>query len=186
LAFTLLKPVPDIVTNVPEVPNTGEILLMARGRTRNSLLLRAVTVARVTEIFPVVDDCGTVTVRLDADELRTLASTPLNSTMFSAGVELKPVPLIVTDDPTVPLDGVNAVTERVPPKLSVLVAVTPFTVTVILPAVFPAGTTAVIPVGEQFVIVAVTPLNLTILFAGTVLNPLPFMKTFVPAVPRGG
>lgn len=160
-------------------------MLMVSGKTRNSLGLVTVVAALVTEILPVVD-AGTATTRLVGEELVTLAATPLNFTIFSAGMELKPVPFIVTDDPTLPLDGVNPLTESVPPKSLVLVAMTPLTVTVIFPAVFPDGTTAVMLVAEEFVTEAVTPLNLTILFAGTVLKPLPFMVTLVPEMPMAG
>ena len=87
-----------------------------------------------------------------------------------AGVELKPVPVMVMVEPTKPLTGVNDVKESVPPKSSALVAVVPFTVTVIFPAVFPVGTLAVMLVGELAVTVAAMPLKLTMLLAFTLLK----------------
>jgi hypothetical protein len=68
------------------------------------------------------------------------------------------------DDPTAPVFGVNdamlgaAVTVKVTPLLALLE-----TVTTTLPVVAPVGTVAVMLDALQLVVVAVVPLNLTVL-----------------------
>jgi len=68
------------------------------------------------------------------------------------------------DDPTAPVFGVNdvmlgaAVTVKVTPLLAL-----PETVTITLPVVAPVGTVAVMLDAPQLVVVAVVPLNLTVL-----------------------
>ena len=71
-------------------------------------------------------------------------------------------------------------------KLVEDVAVWPLTVTLILPVVAPPGTVVVIVVAVLFVIVAVTPLNFTVLFADVVLKLVPVIVTVVPVVPLVG
>ena len=56
---------------------------------------------------PVVAPVGTVAVMLVAVLEMTVAVVPLNFTVLLAGVELKFVPLIVTEAPTAAEDGEN-------------------------------------------------------------------------------
>jgi hypothetical protein len=85
-----------------------------------------------------------------------------------------------------PLLGVKDVKERVPPKSAALVAAVPFTVTVILPAVFPLGTVAVMLVGEEEVTVAAIPFSFTMLLAFMVLKPVPVIVRELPSAPIPG
>jgi hypothetical protein len=55
----------------------------------------------------VVAPTGTVTTKLVAVALVTVADVPLNFTVLLDGVESNPVPLIVTEAPIGPIDGVN-------------------------------------------------------------------------------
>jgi hypothetical protein len=182
----LLKPVPIIEMFRPIPPMGGDREVIAKGDTRNSLTLSTVYSSRVTEIFPVVVPVGMVTVKDVGVALVMVALTPLNRTIWLDSVELNPVPVKVTLAPTLALGGVTVVRERIPPKSSELVAVVPLTVTEIFPAVFPVGILAVRLLGEAFVTVAVTPLNLTMLLTATPLKPLPVMTTLVPAGPNPG
>jgi hypothetical protein len=63
----------------------------------------------VTTTFPVVAPAGTGTTMLVADQLVGVAVVPLNVTVLVPFVEPKFAPVIVTDVPTVPLDGVMLV-----------------------------------------------------------------------------
>lgn len=71
-------------------------------------------------------------------------------------------------------------------KFVALVAVPPFTVTVIGPEVAPTGTEVVIEVEVDELTIAVTPLNFTVLFAGVLLKFAPVIVTIVPMLPSGG
>ena len=67
----------------------------------------AVPFGFVMVIGPVVEPAGTlVTISVLVAEV-TLAAVPLNVTIFSLAVVLKPEPKIVTVAPTVPTVGVN-------------------------------------------------------------------------------
>jgi hypothetical protein len=78
-------------------------------------------------------------------------------------VEPKLVPVIVTDDPIAPVDGDRVVMPGATVKVLPALAIPP-TVTTTLPVVAPAGTTATIEVALQLeIVVAVVPLNLTVL-----------------------
>ena len=101
-------------------------------------------------------------------------------------VELKPVPVIVTDAPVNALAGVKEFNARMPSKLFMLVAVMPLTVTVIFPTVLPAGRVAVTEVAVLAVTVAAMPLNFTILLAAVELKPVPEIVTAEPAMPTPG
>jgi hypothetical protein len=70
----------------------------------------------------VVAPTGTVTTKLVAVALVTVADVPLNFTVLFEGVGSKLVPVIVTDVPTTPIVGVKPDTESTL-KLDALVAV---------------------------------------------------------------
>jgi len=95
---------------------------------------------------------------------------------------------MVTSAPTAPLVGVKPVIVGVGKtiKSEVLVPITPPTVTEIFPEVAPAGTAVVILVVVDDVTLATTPLNLTTLFAGTLLKLVPVNMTMVPGAPLDG
>jgi hypothetical protein len=152
-------------------------------------LLVPVSAPTVTEIFPVVAPLGTATTSCVAvADVGVAAAVPLNLTVLLAAVVLKFVPVIVTDVPSSPLVGVKLVTvggETV--NVLPLVAVSAPTVTEIVPVVAPLGTatTNFVAVAEEGV-AAVTPLNLTVLFAAVVLKFVPLIVTDVPIGPLVG
>lgn len=72
-------------------------------------------------------------------------------------------------------------------KLMELIAVSPATVTLIVPEVgTPNGTVTVILVVVLAVTVAATPVNFTMLLAGVALKFVPVIVTGVPAMPEAG
>ncbi len=159
--------------------------------TVKSSSLAAMLPPTVTVILPVLAPAGTEVVMLVAVLAVTVAVVPLNCTVLLAGVVLKFVPVIVTVVPTGPLEGVNEVmvgsAAAVTTKSSALVTVVQFTVTDILPVLAPAGTEVVMLVAVLAVTVAVMLLkNLTPLFAGVALKPVPVMVTVVPTGPVAG
>lgn len=89
------KLVPVMVTAVPGVPMVGVnpvIVGALLEATVNGVLLTAEPLGVMTLIGPVVAPAGTVvTIALVVAEV-TDAATPLNWTVFSARVALKPVP----------------------------------------------------------------------------------------------
>jgi len=120
--------------------------------------------AAVTTTLPVVAPLGTVAVMLLAPQLViVVALVPLNFTFPFPRLGPKFDPAITIDDPTAPVFGVNdvmlgaAVTVKVTPLLGEP------TVTTTLPVVAPGGTVAVMLEAPQLVVVAVVPLNLTVL-----------------------
>lgn len=69
--------------------------------------LVAVFAPTVTDILPVEAPEGTVAISWVALPELSEAVTPLNLTVLEPRVELKLVPEIVTEVPTIPLDGVK-------------------------------------------------------------------------------
>ena len=142
----------------------------------------------VTTTLPVIAEAGTRTTMLVADQLETVAVTPLNFTVLVPCVVPKFVPVIVTVVPTVPLVGerlvivgVGTVTVNVTPVLARL-----FTVTIMLPVAAVAGTVATMLVFDQLVVVATTPLNVTVLLPFVAPKFVPVMVTELPVVPLVG
>ena len=80
----------------------------------------------------------------------------------------------------------NGGVESITVKLVLLVAVTEFTATEIVPVVAPVGTVVVILVAVEVVTTAVVPLNFTILFAGAVLKFVPVIVTVASTAPLNG
>ena len=191
LNFTSVAPlrlVPVIVTTVPGAPTAGVKLVMVGGPvvevTVKLPVDPPVPQPPVTLRVPVVAPAGTVAVMLVADPmLKAVALVPLN---FTAVAPVKPVPIIVTLVPTAPLAGVKLVMAgaAVGVKLLTLVAVPLGAVTLMGPAVAPAGTTAVMLVALSTVkLEALVPLNFT---AVAPVKPVPVMVTVAPAQPLVG
>ena len=89
--------------------------------------------------------------------------------------------------PTAPDAGVKLEMVGTTEKLVELVAVWLPTVTVMVPLpLAPLGTVTVRLVEVDAETVAATPLNLTVLFEGVALYPVPLMVTVVPTVPNAG
>jgi hypothetical protein len=160
------KFVPVIVTGVPTAPAvTDKLVMLGAGTTVNATPELATPPAAVTTTLPVVAPLGTVAVILLAPQLViVVALVPLKVTPPLPCVAPKFDPAITIDDPTAPVFGVNevmlgaAVTVKVTPLLD-----KPETVTTTLPVVAPVGTVAVMLDAPQLVVVAVVPLNLTVL-----------------------
>ena len=138
--------------------------------------------------MPVVAPVGTVTFIDDAPQLVTVADVPLNFTVLVPCVDPKFVPVIVTDAPTSPDVGDKlvmlgaATTVNEEPLLA-----TPLTVTTTLPVVAAVGTVATIDVAPQLVIVvAVVPLNFTVLVPCVVPKFVPVIVTDAPTAPDVG
>jgi len=112
---------------------------------------------------------GTLVVMVVAETLVMVAVVPLNVTELLARVVSKPVPVMATVDPTEPLVGEKLVMVGITVKSDVDVTVSPFSVTVIGPVVAPEGTVTVSVVLVALLIVAVVPLNLTVMSDTVVL-----------------
>ena len=144
-ALVIKKPEPLIVTEAPGEPLVGEKLVIFGAVTVNVALLVAVPAGFVTEILPVVAPAGTVVLILLSDAMVKAAVVPLNFTLV---VPVKPVPVIRTVVPTVPLEGeklvIVGVTTFVTVKTVALLPLPAALVTEIVPVVAPDGTVAVI------------------------------------------
>jgi hypothetical protein len=101
LTLTLLsfgavwKFVPEMLTTVPAgaISGVNPVTVGATSAaTVKALLLVADPEAVVTLIAPVVALCGTTTPKRVVAAEVTVAATPLNRTVFSAGIGLNPVP----------------------------------------------------------------------------------------------
>jgi hypothetical protein len=184
----LPKPVPVIVIVLPTPPDVGftELTIGCVSTVKGEPLLA--TPATVTVTRPVVALEGTVAVIDVVLQLVTVAVTPLNLTVLVLCVAPKLLPAIVTVPATGAWSGLSeliaggGMTVNATPLLARLL-----TVTVTFPLVAPAGTTAVIDVAVQLVmLVAVTPLNLTVLLGFCVPKLLPLTVTVPPTGPAFG
>jgi hypothetical protein len=146
------------------------------------LVLVALPLGVVTPIEPVVAPAGTVAVIWLSELTVNRAVVPLKSTPVAPA---KPLPEIVTELPTGPLDGLKPLIAggTVTVKLPELVPVPFGLVTLIAPLVAPTGTVAVIWLSESTLKLAVAPLKSTALAAA---KPLPEMVTLVPTGPLAG
>jgi hypothetical protein len=139
--------------------------------------------------LPVVAPVGTVaTIDVAVQLPIEVAVVPLNFTVLVPCVVPKFVPVIVTGAPTAPDVGDKlvmlgaATTVNEEPLLA-----TPLTVTTTLPVVAPVGTVATIDVAPQLVIVvAVVPLNFTVLVPWVVPKFVPVIVTDAPTAPDVG
>lgn len=182
-----LKFVPEIITVAPTAPLAGlKPVMVGVAKTVKLEELETVTPLTVTDINPVVAPAGTEVVMLVAVEEETTAAVPLNRTIFSVGVVLKLVPVMVTVVPSAPIFGVKLemVGEATTKKLvGALVMVMPLVVTVIGPDAAPEGTEVVMLVAFEEVTVALMPLKATV---GEALKFVPVMITTAPGAPLAG
>jgi hypothetical protein len=138
--------------------------------------------------LPVVAPVGTVVTIEVALQLVAVAVVPLNFTVLVPWVEPKFVPVIVTAAPTAPEVGDKLVMlgSATTVKLTPLLALPP-TATTTLPVVAPVGTVATIEIALQLVIVvAVVPLNFTVLVPCVEPKFAPAMVTEAPTAPVVG
>ena len=194
LNFTVLVPgvapkfVPVIVTGAPTAPEVTDRLVMVGVGSTVKLIPLVFTPAVFTTTFPVVAPAGTATAIEVAVQLVTDAVVPLNFTVPVPWGVTKFVPVIVTGAPTAPevtdrlvMVGVGSTVNGFP------LLATPLTVTTTLPVVAPVGTLATMDVVVQLVIVvAVVPLNFTVLVPGVAPKFVPVIVTDAPAAPEVG
>jgi hypothetical protein len=115
-----------------------------------------------------------------------LAKVPLNATVPCDAVKL--FPEIVTDEPAAPeagdklvIDGAGTTVNETPLLAFAL------TVTTTVPVLAPVGTMATIePALQLEIVVAVVPLNLTVLVPWVEPKPLPAIVTDAPTAPEFG
>jgi len=174
--------VPVIVTASPVLPEVGvtEVILKPEETVKLSALL-AVPPA-VTTTLPVVAPVGTGTVIDPSLALVGVAAVPLNLTV---GVVPKPAPVMVTVAPIPPVVGKipvmpgPGVTVKVEPLLGPL-----FTVTTTGPVIDPAGTGAFIVPEAQLIVVAASPLKVSVSALDPKFDPL--TVTMMPTGPEVG
>jgi hypothetical protein len=181
---TPVKFVPVMTTSEPTGPVAGanEVIVGWTVTTKSEALV-PVPIEVTTEILPVAAPAGTTVVICVGELTVNAAFTVPNRTTV---VPLKPVPVSTTVVPTGPFVGEKELITGAPcvtVKLVVVVAVPEGEVTDIAPEVAPAGTTAVIRVGELMVNVALAPLNLTVVTSSRFV---PLICTLVPGAPLVG
>jgi hypothetical protein len=142
--------------------------------------LVAVLYPLYTVIVPVVAPVGTVTTKEVVLPLTLEAVTPLNITILLAKTALNPVPVMVIVSPKSPGVGLNVIILGFTVKSVALVTVLEPLFTVILPVDAPAGIVTVNDEALPAEIVAVTPLNLTVLFPKVGSKPVPVIVTVLP------
>ena len=171
------KFVPVMVTGVPTAPEVGFRFVIAGDTVKGEPLLDTPPV--VTTTLPVVAPAGTEVEMLVALQLVVVAVVPLNVTVPEAP---KLVPVMVTGVPTGPWAGFKLVIfgAGAPTlKFTPLLARPPPVVTTTLPVVALFGTEVEMLVVLQLVVVAVTPLNVT------VPGDPKFVPVMVTGVPTG-
>jgi hypothetical protein len=139
--------------------------------------------------LPVVAPIGTVaTIEVALQLVIVVAVVPLNVAVPVPCVAPKCAPVIVTDAPTAPDVGERLVMLGAGTTVNVLLLLaTPLTVTTTLPVVAPVGTVATIEVAPQLVnVVAVVPLNFTVLVPCVEPKFVPVMVTDAPTAPTVG
>jgi len=185
------KLVPVIVTAVPNEPEVGFTLVIVgtAGVTLKGqlLLIRPLT---VIDTLPADAPVGTGTTMLVALQLVGVAAIPLNVTVLVPCVAPKFVPVMVTEVPTGPDEGLRLLMNGLGEgtvKITVLLP-TPWTATHnrSFPIAAPAGTGTVILVSLQLVGVPFTPANETMLVPCVAPKNVPVIVTEVPAGPEVG
>lgn len=194
----VLKFVPVIINVDPGAPLEVKLEIVGSPLVAEVVIVKspievAMRLFVVTVTLPVVvPPEGTVTVREVSVAPVTTATAPFIVTVLEEIVELKFVPVMVTEVPTSPLVGLklvmvglsaeSSVTSKSPSEDVVL----PFTVTVMGPVVAPVGTVTVSCVLVAVIISAEVPLNLTELLLAVKLKLEPVMVTVVPSGPLVG
>jgi hypothetical protein len=162
-------------------------MLLIAGSTAKLTPLLATPPAALTTTLPVVAPLGTVTPMLVLPHELTVAAVPLNVTPPLPCVAPKLVPVIVIAAPTDPAVADKLVmlgadtTVNVTPALA-----TPPTVTTTFPVVAPVGTVAVMLLPFQAVVVAVVPLNFTVLVPCVAPKFVPAITIDEPTAPLFG
>lgn len=182
---------PVMVTEVPTGPTVGDKLLIP-GRLPDVTVKTAEVLPippTVTITLPVVAPVGTGATICVGLQLVGVAAVPLKVTVLLPLEVPKPVPLMVTEVPTVPEVGERLViwgftVKGALPPAATLIA--PLTVTTIWPLVAAPGTGTTTCVLLQLVGVAVAPLKVIVLRPWLLPKALPLMVTEVPTDPLVG
>jgi hypothetical protein len=180
------KFVPVMVTDVPTGALVGDRLVTLGGTVTVKLTPLLARPPTVTTTLPVVAPAGTGATMLVADQLVGVAVVPLNFTELVPCVAPKFVPVIMMDVATRPLVGERLVMLGDTVTVNGRLSVRPPTVTTTLPVVAPAGTVATMLVADQLVVVAVVPLNVTVLVPFVAPKPVPVIVTELPTGPLVG
>ena len=185
------KPVPVMTTDVPTGPPSGlKLVTVGAAPTTKLVPLIPVPVAVVTEIAPEIAPAGTgIVIEVSSHAVAPVAVVLLNFTVLVPCEAPKPVPVMVTEVPTGPPDGLKLLTTGAAPttKLSTLVPVPAAVVTEMVPEEAPAGTATVIDVLLQLVAgAAVVAPKATVLVPWLPPKLVPVMVTEVPTGPPAG
>jgi hypothetical protein len=181
------KAAPAIVTEAPTAPDGGVRLVMLGVASTVKLTALLLTPLAWTTTVPVVAPAGTAATRLVALHVVMVAVVPLNLSVLVPCVAPKAVPAIVTEAPTASDEGVSVVMLGVAStvKLTALLS-TPLAWTTTVPVAAPAGTAATILVALHVVMVAVVPLNLTVLVPCVAPKAVPAIVTEAPTAADAG
>lgn len=185
-------PVKVMFTLVLTVPEVG-LMAVSTGAGGGGVVTVKVTPlldppAVVTTTLPVDAPVGTVASMVVLFQLVAVAGIPLNVTVLDPWTTPKFVPVMTTDVPTGPEEGLTVVIAGTGGGVVVTVngmplLANPPTVTTTLPVVAPAGTVTTMLVGLQLVTVAGVPLKVTVP-PDPKFDPL--MVTVVPTIPELG
>jgi hypothetical protein len=179
---------PAMVTDAPIAPEIGDKLVMLGAATTVKLTPLLFTPLAFTTTLPVVAPVGTVTTIDVALQLVAVADVPFNVTVLEPSVEPKFVPVIVTDAPTAPVVGERLVMLGAATTVNEIpLLFTPLAFTTTLPVAAPVGTVATIEVALQLpIVVAVVPLNFTVLAPCVAPKFAPVIVTDAPTAPDVG
>ena len=137
------KPAPVIVTEVPTLPESGEMLVITAPGILNGTPLLAIPLT-VTTTFPLLAVAGTVKTILVALQVDTVAVTPFRVTVLWPCRDPKLTPEIVTDVLAPPDVGdtelIHGAVELTVKQMPLLAC--PFTKTMTGPVTIPLGTWA--------------------------------------------
>ena len=176
---------PAIVTGVPTVPIPRLRLVMVGGGVAMNATPLLATPPTVTTTFPGVALIGTGATMVVGLQLVGVANVPLNVTVLVPWERPKPLPVIVTVEPTGPEVGVKLEIAGMTVNGNGLLAPPP-TVTCTFPLVAPIGAGTVMLVSLQDVGRPAAPLNVTLLVPCEAPNPPPKIVTGVPTAPERG
>jgi hypothetical protein len=183
------KFVPVIVTEAPTAADVGDKLVMLGADTTVNDDPLLATLLTVTTTLPVVAPVGTVaTIDVALQLPIVVTAVVLNFTVLVPWVDPKFVPVIVTDAPTAPVVGDKLVMLGVGTTVNDdPLLLTPLALTTTLPVVAPVGTVATIEVVLQLpIVVAVVPLNCTVLVPCVEPKFVPVIVTEAPMAPDVG
>lgn len=179
------KAEPEMVTDVPAVPEVGERLEMLGVGSTVKLTPELAVPATVTTTLPVLAPDGTGALIDVVLQLVGVALVPLKVTVLLPWVAPKFVPVIVTTAPMPPEVGDRLVMLGLTVNVTPLLAA-PFTVTTTFPVLAPDGTGTLIVPERQLVGVPGVPLKVTVLLPWLEPKPEPEIVTAVPTAPEVG